>query len=236
MKGDINITSRYGDGDYLSKNKDWHVEDSPWKASEIHKIIQRNKLNVQTVCEVGCGAGEILNQLSLKDDYGHIKFFGYEISDDAFELCSKRESDNIHFFKEDLIEVQKKFDVVLCIDVFEHVENYMGFVRNLREKGKYKIFHIPLDLSVLSLIRGSLIHHRNTVGHLHHFNPDTAVATLIDCGYEIVDTMYTAHFADQPAKSWKAKILKFPRKILYKISPKLMSTLIGGSSLMVLAK
>ena len=41
------------------------------------------------------------------------------------------------------------------------------------------------------------------------------------------------HFEDSP---WKAKMLKLPRKILYKISPKLMSTLIGGSSLMILAK
>ena len=236
MSGDIKITSRYGDGDYLSKNKDWHVEDSPWKASQINKIIHRNNLKVQTICEVGCGAGEILNQLSLKDDYKNIEFFGYEISDDAFELCSKRETDNIHFFKEDLLEVQKKYDAILCIDVFEHVENYMGFVRSLREKGDYKIFHIPLDLSVLSLIRGSLIHHRKTVGHLHHFTPDTAVATLMDCGYEIIDSMYTTHFADQPTKTWKAKMLKLPRKILYKISPKLMSTLIGGSSLMILAK
>ena len=48
MVGDIKITSRYGDGDYLSKNKDWHVEDSPWKASQIDKIIHRNNLKVHT--------------------------------------------------------------------------------------------------------------------------------------------------------------------------------------------
>ena len=236
MKDNTNITSRYKDGNYLSKNEDWHVKDSPWKASQIDKIIQRNKLKLNTICEIGCGAGEILRQLSLKPNYKKNDFFGYEISDDAFKLCRSRESQNLHFFKEDLLEADKEFDVVLCIDVFEHVENYMGFVRSLHKKSEYKIFHIPLDLSVLALFRGSLMHHRESVGHLHHFTPDTALATLEDCGYEILDIMYTPSFSDLPSKSWKAKIIRLPRAILYKFSPKLMSLMIGGTSLMVLAK
>ena len=63
MKKDLKITSRYNDGGYLSENPDWHVGDSPWKAQQIHKIIDRNKLSPRTICEVGCGAGEILRQL-----------------------------------------------------------------------------------------------------------------------------------------------------------------------------
>ena len=122
------------------------------------------------------------------------------------------------------------------IDVFEHVENYMGFVKALKKKIGFKIFHIPLDLSVSALLRGMLIYNRNSVGHLHYFTSDTAIATLTDCGYEIVDTMYTPSFADLPSKSWKAKLIKLPRFALYKVSPKLLSTLIGGVSLMVLAK
>ena len=75
----------------------------------------------------------------------------------------------------------------------------------------FKIFHIPLDLSVSALLRGMLIYNRNSVGHLHYFTSDTAIATLTDCGYEIVDTMYTPSFADLPSKSWKAKLIKLPR-------------------------
>ena len=120
--------------------------------------------------------------------------------------------------------------------MFEHVENYMGFIRGLKEKGKLKVFHIPLDLSVSNIIRGRLMYGRNSVGHLHYFTPDTAIATLKDCGYEILDTMYTPIFLDLPSKNWKAKLIKLPRYILYKASPKLLSTLFGGVSLMVLAK
>lgn len=233
---DLKITSRYNDGDYISKNPDWHLEDSPWKAQQIDKIINRNKLDPTTICEVGCGAGEILRQLSLKPRYSEVDFTGYEISDDAFDLCLSRSAERLTYLKKDLLEDDKQYDITLCIDVFEHVENYMGFVRGLREKAEFKIFHIPLDCSVSSLLRGSLINTRNSVGHLHYFTPDTAIATLVDCGYEIVDTMYTPSFADLPSKSWRAKLIKFPRHILYKISPKTLATLIGGVSLMVLAK
>ena len=206
------------------------------KLVEIDKIINRNKLNPTTICEVGCGAGEILRQLSLKPRYSEVDFTGYEISDVAFDLCLSRSSERLNYLKKDLLEEEKRYDIALCIDVFEHVENYMGFVRGLREKAEFKIFHIPLDLSVSAILRGVLINGRKSVGHLHYFTPDTAIATLIDCGYEIVDTMYTPGFADRPSSSWKSKLVKLPRHALYKVSPKLLSTLIGGVSLMVLAK
>jgi SAM-dependent methyltransferase len=212
------------------------VKDSPWKAIQIDKIIQNNNLSPKNICEVGCGAGEIINQLSMKAQYSQVKFTGYEISEDAFELCRTRESDRLHYIKQDLLDVDKKYDVLLCIDVFEHVENHMGFLRNLKTKGEYKIFHIPLDLSVSSLIRGRLMYVRDNIGHLHYFTPETAIATLTDCGYEIVDSMFTPSFADLPSKTWKAMIIRLPRLILFKLSPKLLSTLLGGISMMVLAK
>jgi hypothetical protein len=106
----------------------------------------------------------------------------------------------------------------------------------LRSKAEYKIFHIPLDLSVSALLRNTLIKDRESLGHLHYFTPSTALATIRDCGYDVIDTMYTPSFADLPPKTFKARVAKFPRHILYKISPHLMSTLIGGSSLMVLTK
>tara|TARA_B100001248_G_C27321998_1_gene427216 strand:- start:72 stop:782 length:711 start_codon:yes stop_codon:yes gene_type:complete len=236
MNKDLKITSRYNDGGYLSENPDWHLEDSPWKAQQIDKIIDRNKLSPRTICEVGCGAGEILRQLSLKPLYSEVSFTGYEISDNAFELCQMRSSERLTYLKKDLLEEEQQYDIVLCIDVLEHVENYMGFVRGLKQKAKFKIFHIPLDLSVSALLRGKLMDGRNSIGHLHYFTPDTAIATLSDCGYEIIDTMYTPSFAELSKESWKAKLIKLPRYILYKVSPKLLSTLIGGVSLMVLAK
>ena len=151
-------------------------------------------------------------------------------------MCQERQTENINFYFKDLLSEDSIYDVVLCIDVFEHVENYIGFLQRLKKNGKYKIFHIPLDLSISALLRRSLLRARKSVGHLHYFTPDTALATLIDCGHEIVDVMFTPSFAAVPPKTFKEKLAKNPRALLYTISPRLMSTLIGGASLMVLTK
>lgn len=239
MKNIINNDSKisiYDNGYYLKKNLDWHISDSPWKANHIDKIIYQNNLIFRSICEVGCGAGEILRQLSQKKNYRSVKFSGYEISKDAFRLCQKLESESINFFNDDLLKVNKSFDILLCIDVFEHIKNYMDFILSIRNKAEYKIFHIPLDLSINSLINGSLVHARNSVGHLHYFTADTAIETLKDCNYKIIDQTFTPSFSAAKIKSLKTKLANVPRHILYKISPKLTSTLLGGVSLMVLAK
>ena len=59
----MNTNEIYLDGTYLDKNPGWHEEDSAWKAEKILKILKRNKLKPSSICEVGCGAGEILSCL-----------------------------------------------------------------------------------------------------------------------------------------------------------------------------
>jgi hypothetical protein len=232
----LSVTSRYQDGEYLKKNRDWHVEGSPWKALQIEKIINKNNLNLDSICEIGCGAGEILLQLSLNPKFNSVSFFGYEQSKIAFDLCKKRETESLKFFYENILDQKIQYRAILCFDVFENDDNYMVFLKILKNRGKYKIFHIPLDLSVSSLLRGSIINSRDSVGHLHYFTPDIALATLKDCGYEILDIMFTPSFRAESPKSFKEKLAKIPRSFLYLISPKLMSTLVGGASLMVLTK
>jgi len=227
----------YTTGKYLEKNPTWHVEDSPWKAKQILKIINNNRLQPHSICEVGCGAGEILNQLSLQMP-NDVSFVGYEISSQAFELCQQRKKDRVHFHLKNLLEDEKAFfDVVLAIDLFEHVEDYLGFLRKLREKGLYKIFHIPLDLSVQTVLRSSpILKWRQSVGHIHYFTKETAIAILIDTGYEIIDYFYTAGSIDLPAKSFKSLLARLPRKMMYKLSKDMTVRVLGGYSLMVLTK
>ena len=196
------MTQIYEDGTYLANNPGWHEEDSPWKAKQIRNIIKKNSLNPRTICEVGCGAGEILNQLS--DLYaGDRENFGYEISPQAFELCHKKSKPNLTFILADLLnDDAAHFDIVMAIDVFEHVEDYFGFLRILKEKAEYKIFHIPLGLSVQTVLRSSpIIKGRKSVGHIHYFTKETALETLKDAGYSIIDYFYTrGSFAVDPVR------------------------------------
>jgi len=227
----------YTHGYYQEKNPTWHIEDSPWKAKQILNIIRKNNLQPNKICENGCGAGEILNQLYLQMP-DNCLFFGYEISPQAFELCKQKEKDRLKFYLEDLLKNDTVFfDIVLCIDVLEHIEDCYDFLKSLRKKGQYKIFHIPLDISVQSVLRSfPILKARQNVGHIHYFTKETALATLEDTGYEILDYFYTAGSIDLPAKSFKSLLTKLPRKIIYKLSKDLTVRILGGYCLMVLAK
>ena len=221
--------------EYLKNNPGWHVDDSPWKAKQIIKMLARNSIKPKSITEVGCGAGEILNQLyqSMPKD---ISFTGYDISGDAINLAKQREKDRLKFKHEDFLEADVKPDLLLMIDVFEHVENYLGFLTICKNKAKNTIFHIPLDISVHGVLRNKLINGRKSVGHLHYFMKETAIATLVDSGYDIEDFFYTAGSLDLPRKTLKSKIAVLPRKFMYCINKDLAAKTLGGFSLLVLAK
>jgi len=227
----------YTEGGYLRKNPTWHAEDSPWKAKQIINILSKNNIYPKSVVEVGCGSGETLNQLHLNMPEDTI-FIGYEISPQAFELCKKRKKKRLNFYLKDLVhEKDAGFDVVLCIDVLEHVEDCFSFLRSLKEKGEYKIFHIPLDMSVQTVLRSSpILKVWNDLGHIHYFNKEIAIEILKDTGYQILDYFYTAGSTDLPAKSFKSLLARIPRKIMFRLNKDIAVRILGRYSLLVLTK
>lgn len=229
--------SIYSNGRYATLNPSWHVEDSEWKANSILHFLRANRLHPKSVCEIGCGAGQILIHLEkqLKDN---IVFYGYEISPQAYEICSQTKHHNIRFYLKDLLEEDDVFyDLIMAIDVLEHVEDYIGFLKAFGKFGNYKLFHIPLELSAQTVFREfPLLKVRHSVGHLHYFTKNTALATLKYAGYEIIDFAYTSGAIDLPSRNLKSLLLKFPRKFLFSLCPDLTAKLLGGFSLLVLAK
>lgn len=223
-------------GEYLKNNPTWHIEDSPWKAKQILKMLRRNPIHPKSIAEIGCGAGEIVNQLhqAMPND---VSFTSYDISGDAIRLAKQREKDRLKFEHSDFLENNSKFDLVLMMDVFEHVADYLGFLKRCKSKSKYTIFHIPLDITIMKIAKNGLISKRKSVGHLHYFIKETALATLVDAGYEITDFFYTEEFIDLSVrKTLKSKIFYVLHKSLYKINEDLAVRLFGGVSLLVLTK
>ena len=43
----------YETGEYLAHNESWHTEDSAWKARDILRILRKNLVEAQSICEVG---------------------------------------------------------------------------------------------------------------------------------------------------------------------------------------
>ncbi len=228
--------SIYQSGEYLEKNPSWHAADSAWKAGQILKMIRKQNLHPVTVCEVGCGAGGILYHLHA--ELTETNFFGYEVSPQAFEICLAKSKERLQFALGDLLETDKRFDLLLCIDVFEHVPDYLSFLEKLRGHAERFIFHIPLDLSMLTILRPSrLMQTRNGVGHIHMFTAEMALAVLKDTGYQVTDSFFTAGGLEleKNQRRLRTVLANLPRRALGKISPRLAARILGGYSLLVLA-
>lgn len=227
-------TDRYVDGTYLDQNRNWHADDSPWKARQVLKAFDRAAVQPKTIAEVGCGAGAILAELQavMSND---TSFVGYDISEIALKLCAPRANHRLQFNLADLTTVDKKYDVLLMLDVIEHVEDYFGFLRGLRGKADVKVAHFPLDLSVHEVFRGGPMTFRNSLGHLHYFNKDTALATLTDCGYKILDWFYTPK-VDVAPRDLKSRISMQIRRLCFRSQPDWTVSVLGCYGLMVVAR
>jgi cyclopropane fatty-acyl-phospholipid synthase-like methyltransferase len=228
--------SLYLDGEYLARNPAWHLEESPWKATQILHMLRRNHLAPKTICDVGCGAGEVLKQ--LQQNLGsECAFWGYDISPQAYELAKSRANQKLEFRLADFLEeTDTCFDLILALDVIEHLEDYFSFLRKLKPRSRYTIFHIPLDLSVQTVFRrNALLKRRNLYAHLHYFTKETALRTLKDTGYEVLDYFYTRRSIQFGSEAGE-KLLKVPRKAGFAISEDWTARLLGGFSLLVLAR
>ena len=235
---EVSSNDLYTGGAYFINNPTWDIEDSKWKAAVVFKLLQQNNIAVTQVTEVGCGAGGNLVELSKLDN--SIKnLTGYDISPQAIELARKNTSDKINFFNEDITQKEPVHtELMLVIDVVEHVDDFYGFLRKIKSKSAYFVFHIPLDLSCRTIMKPHvLLQQRLSVGHIHYYTKEMAAWALKDTGYEIIDWVYTKPVVDvQPADSIKRGVKKILRNICFALNKDWSVKKWGGYSIMVLAK
>lgn len=198
--------------------------------------IKNNHLVPKLIVEVGCGAGGIL--ASLHNALPEAKFTGFEIAPDASGFWEKHATKKIAFSVDDFLQEQTAhFDVLLLLDVIEHVPNPFEFLSALRGRADYYVFHIPLDLSAMSVARERpLLTVRQKVGHIHYFTKGLALSLLEECGYQLVDWSYTGASFTAPQTTWKSRLARLPRRLIFGINRDLGVRLCGGDTLMVLAK
>jgi len=224
------------DGAYLEKIPLWHTDDSPWKARLVLQMLARHRLAPRTIGEVGCGTGEVLRQLQLQMDPWCV-FSGYDIAPQAIELSRRRENERLHCY---LGEMPKgpsgQFDVLLALDVLEHQENYFSFLRDVKPLAPYKIVHTVLDLSVRAVLRkDGLTERRRLYDDLHYFTKDTALQALRDENYDVLDWFYVPR-ARYRASRTREKLRQWPRTLCFALHQDLAVRLLGGYSLLVLAR
>lgn len=226
----------YESGAYLANNPTWDEEDSGWKAGQVLRLLAGNRLSPRSIADVGCGSGGVL--AALHDAMPQVEYSGFELAPDASRFWEKHKDRNIRFSVGDLShEEGMHFDVLLLLDVVEHVPNPHEFLSALRNRADHFVLHIPLDLSALSVLREEpLLLVRRKVGHIHYFTKELALSLLRESGFEVKDWCYTQAFSSVPHASWKSKLAQIPRRVANAIDRDWGARLLGGDTLMVLAK
>lgn len=104
----------------------------------IHKVIQ---VNGKKILDVGCGTGELMNQLFLENP--SLQLTGLDLSNEMLAVARNKLKENAEFVlgdAENLPFVDESFDIVICNDSFHHYPQpqmaLLQIHRVLKNKGK----------------------------------------------------------------------------------------------------
>gem|GEM_PF-394579 len=155
------------------------------------------------ILDVGCGYGWLLENFR-----GAKKLYGVDISHHAVEIAAKRNPDFV--FQQGNVEIPisttEKFDLVLAINVIEHLVNPEGAVESLAQvskSGTIVIVHLPTIANALTRWEYGKLYESDLT---HIFRPSgKQIRIMFEAkGYKTLRESYLPHY---PA--WLTKIYPF---------------------------
>lgn len=165
-------------------NKWGNNERSVFAASIIKELAPLTK----TIIDIGCGIGIALE--TMRAYFPDADLYGLDPSEEAIELAKAKIPDGTFYANFlDEFKSKKKYDVVLCLGVAEHVENLPEFLKSLKtliKKDGILYFEVPHNL-IYS--RGPKTYRRLTVGSRQiewHLELKDWEKKLIEAEFEIV--------------------------------------------------
>jgi len=226
----------YTSGDYWRGLHSMHEDDSEHKVMHARRLLDQYDIIPHSILDCGCGAGRVAHLFA--GIYG-CDTLGIDASQTAIDHARQTYShDRLHYARMLIGDVEgPPRDLGVMFDVFEHVDDYLGFLRLARTKARHWIFNIPLDMSVMHLLDGTYMARRKRVGHLHYFTKASALATLETAGFQVIDQRYADYHKDAfaDARRWQEKLRLLPGRVLFRLHKDWTVLWFGGASLMVLA-
>lgn len=159
---------------YIAKNPIQHLLIERF----LRTVIREARiLRPKTILEAGCGEGFILDRL-YKAGVGE-KRIGIDFSDDAIELA-KKERPHLDVRKGDIYNIPFKdnsFDLVICCEVLEHLEQPEKALAELERVTKnYVILSVPNEpvFKLANFLRGkNILRLGNDREHVNHWSGDS---------------------------------------------------------------
>ena len=169
-----------------------------WEAIyEVFKSYFKNDLNNRSVFDVGFGFAQALLYLKNKG----LLVSGLEPSLEGVDFARRNGIEAFHTGIENFDCVgKKKFDIVLLINVLEHLrkpeETLINIKNQLMLSDGLLVVDVPNDFNLFQEIANQEYNLGQwwvvSPNHINYFSPDSLKKLLIGCGFEIVD--YEAAF------------------------------------------
>lgn len=92
-------------------------------------IIEQHKNTPQTVLDIGCNDGSLLDVFKRKD----IKTFGVDPAENLYEISSKNHNVICGYFNDQTYDSENtNFDIITCLNAFAHNYNPLQFLENVK--------------------------------------------------------------------------------------------------------
>ena len=244
------MTDIYNDNSYIEKNPTLHTEDSKFKFQNIKRFLNsiEVKNNKIKIIDIGGGAG-LIGKLVLEYFLKNGIFVTFHSLDLSMEMLKIQRKNNPRIKKTFNCPINKcpelNYDLVLMIDVIEHIEEKEDTAKILNKLGKNIIYNIPIEINffdILKYLKSYFRYYKNQRkrwGHIHFFSFISS-QSFLRRHHKIIDTYfqpYCFHYRYSDYDSYLKLRLNFSWNIELKIScwifnhfPKMSKYLIQGSN------
>jgi SAM-dependent methyltransferase len=174
---------------HFERLKDLEKKNYFWFAGRYITIKNFiNKLKPESILDLGCGSGNLLKNTISE----HHDVTGIDILPEAVKYCKKRIPD-ANFLQADATSIpfkKKRFDLIIALDVIEHIEDDLNFLKEVRstlkDDGKI-IITAPAYQSLFS--KWDRIQ-----GHFRRYSTKKLVSLTEKAGYSITYKNYYNFF------------------------------------------
>lgn len=142
-----------------------------------YQMMKRvRSLNFQTVLDAGCGNGIFLHD--LRQEYGDkIRLVGCDVSEQAIQQAQEWVDAEFHVLNLQEASLPQEFDLVICSETLEHIENDAAAAANLYKMSRSLVVSVPGN---------QMKQEDQHAGHYRRYTRQSLRQLLENAGFEVL--------------------------------------------------
>jgi SAM-dependent methyltransferase len=139
-------------------------------------VMMVQELPVQSILDVGCGSGQNLQALAAAVN---CQLVGIDVSDKALEQArASVPKAELHCMDAQVQKLEARFDLVMSLQVVEHVPDDLALMRNMRLMSNRYV--------LIATMQGHMRPSETRIGHLRNYSSVELTAKMRSVGLKII--------------------------------------------------